>query len=87
MLVEVGDNKLALNVNHISSVEFFLDENPDPKGRMKVLMSNGDVYDLPGSDWDEIIKMSDAIDLNSVNLCLEEIKDALNNVACCLPDL
>ena len=87
MLVEVGDNKLALNVNHISSVEFFLDENPDPKGRMKVKMSNGDVYDLPGSDWDEIITMSPDIDLNSVNLCLEEIKDALNNIACCLPDL
>ena len=56
MLVEVGDDTLALNVNHISSVEFFVDENPDPKGRMKVKMSNGDVYDLPVSDWEKIIR-------------------------------
>lgn len=87
MLVEVRDDTLVLNVNHISSVEDFIDENYDPKERIKVKMSNGDFYTLPASDWTDIIAMSDAIDLNSINLHLRKIKDALNNVACCLPDL
>jgi len=87
MLVEVRDDTLVLNVNHISSVEDFVDENCDPIERIKVNMSNGDVYDLPASDRTDIIAMSDAIDLSSVNLHLRKIKDALNNVACCLPDL
>ena len=94
MLVEVRDDTLVLNVNHISSVEDLTSfglpvthKNCDPIERIKVKMSNGDVYDLPASDWTDIIAMSDAIDLNSVNLHLGKIKDALNSVACCLPDL
>ena len=87
MLVEVGGDKLALNVNHISSVEDFVDENCDPKERIKVKMSNGDFYTLPVSDWDDIIEMSDGIDLHSLDRHLGEIKDALNSVACALPDL
>ena len=71
MLVEVGSDTLALNVNHISSVEDFVDENCDPKERIKVKMSNGDVHTLPVSDWTKIEKMSDDINFNSVNPCLE----------------
>ena len=85
MLVEVRDDTLVLNVNHISSVEDFVDENCDPKERIKVKMSNGDFYTLPVSDWDDIIRMSDAIDLHSLDRHLEEIKDALNSVVCSLP--
>ena len=85
MLVEVRDDTLVLYVNHISSVEDFVDENCDPKERIRVKMSNGDIYTLPVSDWDDIIRMSDAIDLHSLDRHLEEIKDALNSVVCSLP--
>jgi len=73
MLVELKEGTLTLNVNHISSIE----DDVEDKTQLRVKMRNGDAYQIPVSDWSEIQEMSDYCDLNSVNLHLKNIKDAL----------
>ncbi len=73
MLVTLKEGTLTLNVNHISSIE----DDVEDKTQLRVKMSNGDVYQTPTSDWIKIRDKSRDCDLNSVNLDLEGIKDAL----------
>ena len=73
MLVELKEGTLTLNVNHISSIE----DDVEDKTQLRVKMSNGDAYQIPVSDWIKIRDKSHDCDLNSVNLDLKNIKDAL----------
>ena len=73
MLVELKEGTLTLNVNHISSIE----DNVEDNTQLRVKMSNGDAYRIPTSDWIKIRDKSHDCDLNSINLYLKDIKNAL----------